>query len=82
MLNAILDFMFPSRREIRNLKLRLSDIERHFVTKRDESGKPVETLADVPISKREELRKRPMRGMSWPQRREWLERTDGGRRMP
>jgi hypothetical protein len=58
---------------------RLLDLERHFVTKRDEEGMPTETLADVPVDKRKELKGRTA-GMSWPQRKRWLEATDGGRR--
>jgi hypothetical protein len=59
---------------------RLKDIERHFVTKRDESGVPTETLADVPVEKRKDLKKSRMAGMSWPQQKRYLEATDGGRR--
>lgn len=57
---------------------RLRDLERHFVTKRDADGKPIETLADVPIADR---KKHPlqMRGMTMAQRKAWLEETDGGR---
>ena len=58
---------------------RITDLERHFVTKRDQQGMPTETLADVPLEKRKEL-KRNMAGMSWPQRKNFLEATDGGRR--
>ena len=60
------------------LDARILDIERHFVTRRDERGQAVETLADVPLERRKE-REIKMRGMSMAQRREWLERTDGGR---
>jgi hypothetical protein len=62
------------------LESRVKDVERHFVTKRDSDGKPTETLADVPLEKRHEL-KSPMKGMNWTQRRQWLERTDGGRKL-
>ena len=58
---------------------RLSDLERHFVTRRDANGEPVETLADVPVDKRDELKRRVPRGMTWQQRKAWLEETDGGR---
>ncbi len=61
---------------------RLLDLERHFVTKKNEVGDPIETLADVPVERRGELRKRKAAGMSWPQRRALLEATDGGRRAP
>lgn len=62
---------------------RLFDLERHFVTKRDEKGQPIQTLADVPVKDRKEL-KTPtsMRGMTMQQRLAWLEKTDGGRRLP
>jgi hypothetical protein len=56
---------------------RIRDLEKHFVTKRDGQGKPVETLADVPINERSKL-KQPT-GMTWSQRKAWLERTEGGR---
>jgi len=56
---------------------RLTDLERHFVTKRDAQGMPTETLADVPIEKRAELRAPRLRGLSWAQRRAYLEATDG-----
>jgi hypothetical protein len=60
---------------------RLKDVERHFVTKRDREGAPLETLADVPLEKRKELKPR-MAGMSWTQRKAYLEATDGERRAP
>jgi hypothetical protein len=67
----------PSRRE---LLRRVEDLERHFVTKRDPaSGAVVETLADVPVEKREKLRRLSTAGMTWPQRKKLLEATDGGR---
>lgn len=59
---------------------RLLDIERHFVTKRDKQGAPTETLADIPVDKREKLRGPRQAGLSWPQRRAFLEATDGGNR--
>jgi hypothetical protein len=59
---------------------RLKDVERHFVTKRDAEGAPIETLADVPVDKRDDLRKPRTAGMSWKQRRAYLEATDGGTR--
>lgn len=55
---------------------RLKDVERHFVTKRDREGAPLETLADVPLAKRQEIKPR-MAGMSWTQRKAYLEATDG-----
>jgi hypothetical protein len=62
---------------------RLKDVERHFVTKRDREGLPVETLADVPLEKRKEKEMKPrMAGMSWAQRKAYLEATDGERRAP
>ena len=57
---------------------RLKDLERHFVTKRDASGTPTETLADVPLEQRKP-RQHNLAGASWDQRRAWLEKTDGGR---
>ena len=62
-----------------DLAARVLDLERHFVTSRDPNGEVTETLADVPVEKREKLRGRSMRGLSWPQRRALLEATDGGR---
>ena len=63
---------------IDQLEQRIIDLERHFVTRRDETGKVVETLADVSLEKRKERATRP-RGMSTQQLREWAEKTDGGR---
>lgn len=60
------------------LEARVKDLERHFVTRRDESGKAIETLADVPLAQRKE-REFTTRGMSSMQRRAALEATDGGR---
>lgn len=61
---------------------RLKDIERHFVTKRDpETGEVTETLADVPLKAREHKPLNQMRGMSMAQRKAWLEKTDGGRKV-
>jgi len=65
----------------KGFEARLKDLERHFVTKRDASGAPVETLADVPVSERDKLKGESLKGLSWPQRRAILERTDGGRRL-
>lgn len=59
---------------------RLKDVERHFVTKRAKDGTPTETLADVPVDKRDKLRVPKTAGMSWAQRRAYLEATDGGTR--
>ena len=63
------------------------DLERQFATKYNDEGKVVETLADVPIENRANVKvlrrpKNPMAGMTWPQRREFLERTDGLRKLP
>lgn len=58
---------------------RMQDVERHFVTRRDSSGAAIETLADVPLKDRKE-RQAKLGGMSWAQRRAWLEATDGGRK--
>jgi hypothetical protein len=65
------------------LDARIKDMERQFVTKRNDEGQIVETLADVPIEARKEradLVSRKQRGMTWTQRRAWLEATDGGRK--
>ncbi len=62
---------------IDELELRLLDMERHFVTRRTHDGEIVETLADVPLDKRKPLA--VIRGMSMQQRKDFLERTDGGR---
>lgn len=56
---------------------RLIDVERHFVTKRGQDGEITETLADVPLAKRKELKVPKTAGMSWPQRKAFLEATDG-----
>jgi hypothetical protein len=61
------------------LEARIRDLERHFVTKRDPAtGAVTQTLADVPLDQRKEI-VNPTRGMSVQQRRQWLEKTDGGR---
>jgi len=71
-------------KRINDLEHRLKDVERQFVTKYAENGAIAETLADVPINERQNIKvikrpKSPTAGMSWPQRREWLERTNGGK---
>lgn len=66
-------------KKIEILEKRIFDLERHFVTKRNEQGVVVETLADVPVDKRKDVKK-AQRGMSWQQRKAVLELTDGGRR--
>jgi len=65
-------WLFPEIEE------RFKTIERQFVTRRDEGGRIVQTLADVPVEKRKELHAN-LAGMSIAQRRAWAERTDGGR---
>lgn len=62
-----------------DIEARVLDLERHFVTRRDSSGAITETLADVPLKDRKE-RQAKLGGMSWAQRRAWLEATDGGRK--
>lgn len=57
---------------------RMKDIERHFVTRRAADGSTIETLADIPMAERAERRLK-MKGMSWPQRRQTLEQTEGGK---
>lgn len=59
---------------------RLKDVEWHFVVKRDAAGLPIETLADVPLADRKSLNTK-RRGMSVEQRRQWMEQTDGGRKV-
>jgi hypothetical protein len=75
----MLGYKIVSEEEWNDLQKRLLDLERHFVTKRDDKGNVTQTLADVPVSQRKEAKKHPMAGMSWPQRRAWLEKTEGGR---
>lgn len=65
---------------IDNIDGRLVDVERHFVTKRNTEGAPIQTLADVPLAKRNELKTVKTAGMSWQQRRAFLEATDGDTR--
>jgi hypothetical protein len=62
---------------------RIIDLERHFVTKRKPDGSVAETLADVPVEERHRLPKNSgLRGASMQQRLRWLERTEGGTRVP
>lgn len=70
---------FITRKEhdkiVEELRTRLHDIERHFVTKRDPAtGMVTETLAD-----RVQRKFNPKR-VTWQQTRAWLEATDDGRR--
>lgn len=67
-------------RQMEELDRRILDIERHFVTKRDATGVPTQTLADVPLAERK-IHAVTQRGMTWPQRKNLLEATDGGRRV-
>jgi hypothetical protein len=62
---------------VQDLDGRLKDVERHFVTKRDTAGMPTETLADVPLNQRKDFKPR---GLTWQQRKAYLEATDGGMR--
>lgn len=63
--------------KVAELESRLLDIEKHFVTKRDPVTHAVtETLAD-----RQQRKFKPKR-VSWTQTRQWLEATDGGRKVP
>jgi len=70
-----------TKAKLADIEGRLKDLERHFVTKRDSGGVPIETLADVPLEERKK-RVPALRGMSMQQRLQWLEKTDGGRRLP
>lgn len=69
--------------KLAELEARIRDMERQFSVEIDgETGKVTRTLADVPISEREELRKKKaLRRATWAQRQAWLEQTDGGRRL-
>lgn len=72
--------------ELDSLRKRIKDLERQFAIEYDDAGKVTKTLADVPVTERANVKvirrpKHPTAGMSWPQRREWLERTEGGRKL-
>lgn len=68
--------------KFKELEARIKDLEEHFVTKRDAHGNPTQTLADVPVEQRAEMRKKlSTRGMSWPQKQKILEMTEGGRKI-
>lgn len=57
---------------------RIKDLERHFVIKRDPTtNKVILTLADVPLHERKTPES--TKGMTWQQKKAWLEATDGGR---
>jgi hypothetical protein len=73
--NLILRFL-----GLENIEERMLEIERHFVTKRDKTGVPTETLADVPLDQRKSLKRSKAAGLSWSQRQAYLEATDGGTR--
>lgn len=69
--------------KLEELEKRLKDVERHFVTARDpKTGAVAQTLADVPVEKRDALKKGGLhlKGLTWKQKQAILERTDGGRR--
>jgi len=64
------------------LETRIKDLEEHFVIKRDAHGNPTQTLADIPVEQRSDMRKKlSTRGMSWPQKQKILEMTEGGRKI-
>jgi hypothetical protein len=70
--------------ELDLLRKRIKDLERQFAVEYDDTGKVTKTLADVPIPERGNVKvikkpRNPMAGMTWDQRRRWLEMTDGGR---
>ncbi len=75
------DMKFPiiTRKEyeakIAELEERLRDLERHFVTRRDEQGQVIETLAD-----RRSKGATPPKRVTMAQLCKWLSITDGGRR--
>jgi hypothetical protein len=65
---------------------RIRDLERQFATKYDDAGKVVETLADIPMDQRANVKvirkpRNPMAGMTWQQQKNYLEATDGGRKV-
>ena len=70
--------------DIDMLKKRVKDLERQFAIEYDDSGHVVKTLADVPMAERPNVKvirkpKSPLSGLSWPQRKAMLEKTDGFR---
>ena len=70
--------------DIDMLKKRVKDLERQFAIEYDDAGHVVKTLADVPMAERPNVKvirkpKSPLSGLSWPQRRAMLEKTDGFR---
>jgi len=67
--------------KVAEFESRLLDLERHFVTKRDEKGNATETLADIPVQNRtrNKTKQGPLKGRSWHQVQRYLEETDGGR---
>lgn len=67
---------FVWRKEHEEVLARLADIERHFVTKRDEQGRVIETLAD-----RHRNGVKPPKRVTMKQLCKWLEQTDGGRKL-
>ncbi len=73
---------FITRKEheakIAELETRLLDIEKHFVTKRDETGKVVETLAD---RAKRRMSATPPKGVTIAQLCKWFSITDGGRKV-
>lgn len=68
-----------TKKKLAEIEDRIVDLERHFVTRRNEQGEAVQTLADVSVHDRKELKTKTLRGASWNQRKQWLEKTDGGR---
>lgn len=69
-----------SEDDYQELTGRIEAIEKHFVVERDAKGAITKTLADVPYRERRSLKKNiNFRGTSWPQRRAWLEATEGGK---
>ena len=75
----VIRWPFITRKEheakVAELEKRLYDIERHFVTKRDEQGHPIETLAD------RAKRATPPKRVTMAQLCKWLSATDGGRKV-
>ena len=59
--------------ELDKLDLRLVDVERHFVTKRDAAGKVTETLAEKAAERDGRPLPHKLRSRSWDQKRRMLE---------
>ena len=65
--------------ELDKLDLRLVDVERHFVTKRDAAGKVTETLAEKAAERDGRPLPKMRRSRSWDQQRRFLEADSAAR---